>query len=296
MINQLLQLGEFGMGLYGIGEQIKLTEEARTENKKRWETMVGMNRDLRGRVQPNIERLGKEQMQMLEGSGRQEKKDIQRQWSDRRQRMHSNLNRRGLGNTTVGASMEKGYGEFEGDELGRLQERLRGEKMQTHGYWGLLGNQVDTDLTGQAISIQGQRVDTPGTSPALAYSQFLGSFVKGPEPPEDPGTDWAALGVQTATGVGMGLIASDPALKGEITDVDHETTLERVDMLDVKEWRYKAGVGGPGGKHMGPMADQFKGLFELGDSDKTINMLDAVGVCLSAIKALSARVRELEGS
>ncbi len=69
----------------------------------------------------------------------------------------------------------------------------------------------------------------------------------------------------------------------------------------MREWEYEPDAVGAayltdnGGRHIGPMADQFKELFNLGDSSKTINLIDAFGVCLSAIKALSARVRELEG-
>ena len=41
---------------------------------------------------------------------------------------------------------------------------------------------------------------------------------------------------------------------------------------------------------MGPVAQDFRSAFQLGDSDKTIATTDKVGVSLAAIKALNAKL------
>lgn len=292
----IFKMLEFGLGAWGIAEQNRFDEEARQLGIERYDEAEALSLGLRGRVLPNIKRLGREQMQMLEGSGVQQKKDVSRRAQTRLAGVQSNLQRRGLGNTTVPGSMAKGFGEYEEDQLARIDEQVRQERMQTHGYWGLLGETMDVDLTGQQINIKGGYQIPPQQSPLLAYSELSGRMVSPPEAPEPPGTDWGATlidaGVKVGTGFAMG---SDPAIKTGILGVDHSDILKRVEQLEVKEWEYKPGVTGPQGRHLGPMADQFAELFGLGEDHKTINMVDALGVCLSAIKALSARVRELEG-
>lgn len=311
----ILDILEFATGFIGIEEQNKFDEEARQDILERRETQRGMSTGLRGRVLPGIAKLGREQMGMLEGSGVQQKKDVRRRFGERQDAAMSNLNRRGLGNTTIGASISKGFGEFEEDALARVDEQVRQERMSTHGYWGLLGQTMDVDLTGQQINIEAGGAIPAQQSPWLARSELLARFQPPPEAPEAPGTDTSGLLLQGAIGAGTsllpmafglpplppgGFIPSDPGLKMGILGIDHSDILNRVERLEVKEWEYDPEKVGAAwakdnvGKHIGPMADQFKEIFGLGDSDKTINMIDAFGVCLSAIKALSARVRELE--
>lgn len=47
-------------------------------------------------------------------------------------------------------------------------------------------------------------------------------------------------------------------------------------------------------RHLGPMAQDFWHTFGLGDSDRRIDLGDAVGVCMAAICALADRVDELD--
>ena len=47
-------------------------------------------------------------------------------------------------------------------------------------------------------------------------------------------------------------------------------------------------------RHLGPMAQDFKAAFGLGDSDTVINMVDANGVVMVALQALYRRVLVLE--
>jgi hypothetical protein len=66
--------------------------------------------------------------------------------------------------------------------------------------------------------------------------------------------------------------------------------LESVARLPVSTWSYKS--DDPSVRHLGPMAQDFKAAFGLGDTDKAYHAIDAHGVSLAAIKALYERSRE----
>jgi hypothetical protein len=68
--------------------------------------------------------------------------------------------------------------------------------------------------------------------------------------------------------------------------------LEKLAALPVSAWNYKSDP--PSVRHLGPMAQDFKAAFGLGDSDRKINLVDANGVVIVAIQALYRRVVELE--
>lgn len=189
-------------GLIGVYEQSQFNERERQDAIKRRETMRGMSTGLKGRVLPSIDKLGKEQMRMLEGSGVQQKKDIRRRTGERLDQTLSNVNRRGLGNTTIAGSMRKGFGDFEEDQLARVDETVRQERMQTAGYWGLLGNTMDVDLTGQQINIEAGGAIPAQQSMFLPLSELAGRFVPPPEAPEPPGTDYGGIFAQGAVSAG----------------------------------------------------------------------------------------------
>jgi hypothetical protein len=62
--------------------------------------------------------------------------------------------------------------------------------------------------------------------------------------------------------------------------------------LPVSTWNYIA--DGAAVRHLGPMAQDFKAAFGLGESDKMINIVDANGVLMVAVQALYRRVQALE--
>ena len=76
-------------------------------------------------------------------------------------------------------------------------------------------------------------------------------------------------------------------------DITHEATLEKLEDLPVERWRYKDGLGLGDRDHLGPYAEDFRGTFGLGDG-KTINIIDAIGIGLSATKGLAKKVKVLE--
>jgi hypothetical protein len=65
-----------------------------------------------------------------------------------------------------------------------------------------------------------------------------------------------------------------------------------VAQLNVQKWKYK----GTDETHIGPIAEEFKELFEVGvKGDKEhISTIDASGVALKAIQALIEEIKELK--
>lgn len=72
----------------------------------------------------------------------------------------------------------------------------------------------------------------------------------------------------------------------------NEEFLARLKELDVGYWTY--GWEEPTVRHLGPMAQDFWNAFGLGVTDRRINAVDAQGVLMASVKALLARVEELE--
>src|SRR5579871_324090 len=87
--------------------------------------------------------------------------------------------------------------------------------------------------------------------------------------------------------------SSSRAFKTAKAEVDAAGILAGVATLPVDAWRYKPETGLEQQTHIGPYAEDFRKAFGVGDG-VTISTIDAVGVCLAAIKALSERVGSLE--
>jgi hypothetical protein len=75
--------------------------------------------------------------------------------------------------------------------------------------------------------------------------------------------------------------------------IDTTALLAAVAALPVETWRYKAETGLETRPHIGPYAEDFQAAFGVGDG-VTINPIDAIGVCLAAIQALTQKVESLE--
>lgn len=119
---------------------------------------------------------------------------------------------------------------------------------------------IDTDST---LYIDVMRTDEP-----LIYGHFDQRLVR-------INGEFEAMG-GTANG-------SDINLKNEIVPVEEKDILEKLATIQISEWAYKDQSGV---RHIGPMAQDFFKAFGLGNSDKTINTIDADGVSLAAIQAL----------
>ena len=80
---------------------------------------------------------------------------------------------------------------------------------------------------------------------------------------------------------------SDRATKQGIRDLNVRDVLKRVVNLAVPSWEF---IGATDNRHIGPMAQDFKKAFGLGDTDKAISAMDMGGVALAAIQGLNQKV------
>lgn len=83
---------------------------------------------------------------------------------------------------------------------------------------------------------------------------------------------------------------SDVNMKEDIAEIAPEDVLAKLKDLPVASWRYKGKHGLGTAQHIGPMAQDFKQAFGLGNSDKTIDFVDAVGVNMAASKAIATKL------
>jgi hypothetical protein len=83
---------------------------------------------------------------------------------------------------------------------------------------------------------------------------------------------------------------SDRNVKRDIEPVDPNTILESVARMPVSTWSYRS--DDPSVRHLGPMAQDFRAAFGLGDTDRAYDPIDAHGVAFAAIKGLYDQMRE----
>ena len=76
---------------------------------------------------------------------------------------------------------------------------------------------------------------------------------------------------------------SDRYQKTSFKDVSSKDILDKVLNLPIHWWKYRSDSYA---KHVGPFAQDFYKLFQLGHSDRHIDMVDADGVAFAAITAL----------
>lgn len=86
---------------------------------------------------------------------------------------------------------------------------------------------------------------------------------------------------------------SSRQLKTAHGTIDVGSVLAGVAVLSVDAWRYKPETGLEQQVHIGPYAEDFRAAFGVGDG-VTISNIDAIGVCLAAIRALSEKIETLE--
>ncbi len=83
---------------------------------------------------------------------------------------------------------------------------------------------------------------------------------------------------------------SDRTKKENIHAIDNQDILDKVLDLPISQWNYKHDDDHI--KHIGPMAEDFHELFEVGNSPKTISSLDTSGVVFAAIQALNEKLEK----
>lgn len=91
-----------------------------------------------------------------------------------------------------------------------------------------------------------------------------------------------SMGVELLSGAGSWSMISDRSKKMNIIQLDPLNVKEKFDALPVFSWNYI----GQSTFHIGPMAQDFYHLFEVGEKEYYINMIDADGVTFLGIKYL----------
>jgi Chaperone of endosialidase len=98
----------------------------------------------------------------------------------------------------------------------------------------------------------------------------------------------------TLTNGGVWTNASDSTKKENITTLDGTDILAKLKQLPITRWKYK----GTDEYHIGPMAQDFHALFNVGVDDKSISSLDPAGIALKAIqeqqKIIEAQQRQID--
>jgi hypothetical protein len=82
---------------------------------------------------------------------------------------------------------------------------------------------------------------------------------------------------------------SDRNAKQDFAPVSPSEILDKVARLPLSEWSYKED---PATRHIGPVAQDFHSIFNIGTDDKHIAPMDEGGIALAAIKGLSQRMEE----
>jgi hypothetical protein len=98
----------------------------------------------------------------------------------------------------------------------------------------------------------------------------------------------AAVGVSLAPGGNAFSPMSDRDVKENFRSVDPRRILEKVAALPVSEWNLVSQH--PSIRHLGPMAQDFRAAFGLGEDDRHISTSDADGVALAALKGLNEKL------
>lgn len=100
-----------------------------------------------------------------------------------------------------------------------------------------------------------------------------------------------SVGATLASGSGSWSSLSDRNAKANLMAVDGHAILERLASLPIATWNYNSQSDSV--RHMGPMAQDFREAFGLGEDEKHISTVDSEGVALAAIQALYQINQEL---
>jgi hypothetical protein len=82
---------------------------------------------------------------------------------------------------------------------------------------------------------------------------------------------------------------SDRNAKERVAPVDSDEVLARLLRLPVAHWSFKADAGV---RHIGPMAQDFRASFGVGDDDRHIALVDQGGVAFAAIQGLNRKLEQ----
>jgi hypothetical protein len=119
---------------------------------------------------------------------------------------------------------------------------------------------------------------------AIAYA--TGSVNVNQKPIVQGGPGFWATSANLAGQLAMaaGMAKSSKKLKDVGEEVDTSSIASRMSTLPIHRWNYK----GDKIKHIGPMAEDFRDTFDVGDG-KTLHLVDIMGVLLAVNKEVAAK-------
>ena len=144
-----------------------------------------------------------------------------------------------------------------------------------------------TYLTSGVYYKNGTWVQSGGTTSALlAFGGNGGNWYAS----NNSAASWnVASNVQLWTAAGVLQGASSKSIKENYEALDFDTILAKIDQLPVERWNYKS--EGSGIKHIGPYAEDFKAAFGIGESNKSIALIDEAGIALAGTKGLIEKMK-----
>jgi hypothetical protein len=106
------------------------------------------------------------------------------------------------------------------------------------------------------------------------------------------------VGAELGPGSGSWSMLSDRNVKDHLAPVNGARVLERLAKIPIGTWNYKSQASSI--RHMGPMAQDFRAAFGLGEDNKHISDVDGQGVALAGVQELyrlnlqkDARIKQL---
>lgn len=143
----------------------------------------------------------------------------------------------------------------------------------TPGLSNMFGNQM--------LTSQGQQLQAAGLQNQLGLGLISGQT----DAAKTGGVNWGAIAKGVGTAASIAAMFSSREFKDDIKEVNNQDILEKLKNLKIHTWKYK----NDNKTHIGPMAEDFQEAFNLGDG-VTITYIDAIGILLASVKALSERI------
>jgi trimeric autotransporter adhesin len=190
----------------------------------------------------------------------------------------------------------------------------------------VVGGSYNTTVGPSSVAIGGLQneaaADNSFAAGRGAQARHFGSFVWADPLPTDPSDWWKAFpftsettnefavratggtrfvsgvnstgapiaGVSLAPGAGGWSSLSDRNAKENIQPANARDILEKVAALPVATWNYKSQDKSI--RHIGPMAQDFRAAFGVGENERAISTVDADGVALAAIRGLNEKMEQ----
>jgi hypothetical protein len=157
-----------------------------------------------------------------------------------------------------------------------------------YGYFPTFNDEIGLGYNYYADALGGHIINTGGATSRIAVGYGTVTLSVGPV----AGAPFTVRLLASATGVdvyGTFNNYSDRNAKQDFAPVSPSQILDKVAQLPLSEWSYKEDVAT---RHIGPVAQDFYSLFNIGTDNKHIAPMDEGGVALAAIQGLNQKVAE----